>query len=88
MREIFEMFLNKENDDMPPVSPPGRNLTDEDVKAIVKQLKSELVTDFYGEVGRGVWAWVRKIIMWILLSLAIYGVANEAGIVQQHVVKP
>ena len=38
----------------------GRTLTDADIAAIVEKLKQEIVKDFYGEVGRGVWMWVKK----------------------------
>lgn len=52
----------------------GRNLTDADVEAIVDKLKTELVADFYGEVGRGVWAWIKRGVWTALLALALYGI--------------
>ena len=55
----------------------GRTLSDADVKAIVELLKSELVEDFYGEVGRGVWAWVKRAVVAVLLAAAIYGAALD-----------
>lgn len=54
-----------------------RTLTDADVEAIVDKLKSELVSDFYGEVGRGVWVWVRKGLWVLLLALALYGIMDD-----------
>lgn len=54
-----------------------RNLTDADVEAIVAKLKNELVEDFYGDLGRGVWAFVKKALIGLLLLLAIYGVASS-----------
>lgn len=54
-----------------------RNLTDADVEAIVAKLKTELVEDFYGDLGRGVWAFVKKALIGLLLLLAIYGVASS-----------
>lgn len=55
----------------------NRNLTDEDVAAIVSSLKGELVKDFYGEVGKGVWTWVKKALILVLLLLAIQGMAGD-----------
>lgn len=54
-----------------------RNLTDADVEAIVAKLKTELVEDFYGDLGRGMWAFVKKALIGLLLLLAIYGVASS-----------
>lgn len=54
-----------------------RNLTDADVEAIVAKLKNELLVDFYGDLGRGVWAFVKKALIGLLLLLAIYGVASS-----------
>jgi hypothetical protein len=53
----------------------NRSLTDDDVKAIVTLLKTELVKDFYGNVGRGVWAWFQKIVFAALFAIAVYGAA-------------
>lgn len=54
-----------------------RNLTDADVEAIVAKLKTELAADVYGDLGRGVWAFVKKALIGLLLLLAIYGVASS-----------
>ncbi len=54
-----------------------RTLTDADVAAIVEKLKGELVNDFYGEVGRDVWSWVKKAVIGLVLLLAIYGMASK-----------
>lgn len=56
-----------------------RTLTDADVKAIVALLKEELVEDFYGEVGRGVWAWIKRAVFGLLLAFAIYAAAHDRG---------
>jgi len=60
----------------------NRNLTDEDVKAIVAKLKTELIEDFYGEVGRGVWGWVKKVFWAMVLILAVYGMAQEKSLAE------
>lgn len=60
----------------------GRTLTDADVAAIVDLLKAELVKDFYGEVGRGVWVWLKKGIFAALLAFAIYAAASDRGLFQ------
>ena len=57
-----------------------RNLTDADVTAIVDELKKQLVSDFYGEVGRGVWYWCKKACIFVVLILALYGMAHETGV--------
>jgi hypothetical protein len=67
---------------------PNRTLTDDDVEAIVTSLKAQLVSDFYGEVGRGVWHWVKKAFFGLVLILAVYGMAREAGIALPQQVKP
>lgn len=54
----------------------NRTLTDADIEAIVGKLKSELVNDFYGEVGRGVWGWLKRVFWAGLLALAVYGMTT------------
>jgi hypothetical protein len=54
-----------------------RNLTDGDVEAIVVELKQQLVSDFYGEVGRGIWGWVKKALWVLLFILALQGIAGD-----------
>ena len=61
------------------MTPRQRTLTDADVKAIVTLLKAELVEDFYGEVGRGVWSWIKKAVIGLLLAFAIYAAASDRG---------
>lgn len=51
----------------------NRNLTDEDVKAIVDQLASRWAERFYGDLGRGVWGVIWKAIVLGLVGLAAYG---------------
>lgn len=60
----------------------GRKLTDDDVAAIVALLKQQLLTDFYGEVGRGVWGWVKKALFVILFVLALQGMAGDKNFLQ------
>lgn len=59
-----------------------RTLSDADVKAIVTGLKAELVRDFQLEVGRGVFAWVKRMGWWLLLLAALYGVSTERGLLR------
>ena len=61
---------------------PERHLADEDVKAIVAELKSQLLKDFQLEVGRGVWGWVKKAAVLILLLLAVQGILTDKNFVQ------
>lgn len=55
----------------------GRNLTNEDVKAIVTLLKAEIVSEFYGDVGRGVWELAKKALVWVVLVLAVMGLMHN-----------
>lgn len=61
--------------------PDDRNLTDADVKAIAVALKKQLITDFYGEIGKGVWALFKKSLLPILLILAVYGMSQDKGFI-------
>lgn len=53
-----------------------RLLTDDDVKAIVSELKAQLVKDFQVEVGKGVLGWVKKALVLLLILAALYGVSG------------
>lgn len=57
----------------------ARSLTKADVTAIVTELKSSLIKDFYENLGNGVWALVKKALIWGVLALAIYGATNNHG---------
>ena len=46
-----------------------RNLTDKDVEAIIDGLKDKLMTDFYGEVGKGFWSWIKKAVFLSLIHI-------------------
>lgn len=59
-----------------------RLLSDADVAAIVEKLKSELVRDFYGEVGKGAWGWIKKLFWGFILLLAVYGMASDKTLPQ------
>ena len=50
-----------------------RNLTDEDVKAIVGEMEKHLKDTLYKDVGRGVMGFVWKALIVIILTLAAYG---------------
>lgn len=54
-----------------------RNLTDADAQKVAEELKKLLVQDFYQEVGKGVWGWVKKVAVLILLLAAAYGIIND-----------
>lgn len=53
-----------------------RTLTDADVGAICDELESRFADRFYSNVGKGVFAWVKKGLFAVLLALAAYGLAN------------
>lgn len=50
-----------------------RNLTDEDVAAIVAALSAKVKQEFYTDLGRGVWAIAWKSVVALLIGLAAYG---------------
>lgn len=50
-----------------------RNLTDADVKAIVKEAQEVIVAQFYKDLGKGVWVWLRRGLWLALLALAYAG---------------
>jgi hypothetical protein len=53
-----------------------RSLTEADVKAIVSELKTQLVKDFQLEVGKGVLGWVKKALILLLILAALYGISG------------
>lgn len=57
----------------PESSADGRRLTDADVTAIVRQLRKEVVQEFYTDIGRGVWAMAQRVFIMGLVALAAYG---------------
>jgi len=57
-----------------------RTLSDEDVKAIVDGLEERLTDKFYRDVGKGVWAFVWKAIVGLILFVAAYGAVKGGGI--------
>ncbi len=65
--------------------PAGRTLTDGDVEAlaealspkVVLALKEEIIQDFYQDLGKGLWASIKKGLFWLVLGLAIYGMVNN-----------
>ena len=50
-----------------------RNLTDDDVAAIVDALSARVKLEFYADLGRGVWGLVWKTVVGALIGLAAYG---------------
>lgn len=55
-----------------------RKLSDADVKAIVAELRREVTSTFYEDLGRGLWAAVTKIVVAALIGIAAY--ANIKGV--------
>ena len=53
-----------------------RKLSDADVDAITESLKKKVITEFYQDLGQGVWGLVRKAIVISLVTLAAYGAAR------------
>lgn len=59
-----------------PDSSHRRLLSDQDVQAIVFELRKQLTEEFYNDLGRGLWAWIKKIAIGAVLALAAYGAAK------------
>lgn len=55
------------------MSSENRNLTDADVKAIVKNLHDTFIIEFYQNLGAGVWSMVWRMIIIAAVLLAAYG---------------
>ena len=53
-----------------------RHLTDADVSAIVDKLKDEIARDLFAEAGKGMWTWLKKMIAWAVLVLALYNLSG------------
>lgn len=55
--------------------PPSidRNLTDDDVTAIVDRMEKRMTERFYGDLGRGVWGIAWKAILVAIVGVAAYG---------------
>ena len=51
----------------------NRNLTDEDVIAVVDALEKRMTERFYNDLGKGVWSLAWKAIVVTLVALAAYG---------------
>lgn len=50
-----------------------RTLTDADVEAVADALEKRLTEKFYADLGRGVWAYVRKAFVVIVLAIVAAG---------------
>ena len=53
-----------------------RKITDADVDAITESLRRKIITEFYQDLGKGVWGWVWKVIVMAIVGIAAYGAAR------------
>ena len=73
MTEQVELMpVNKED--------PTRTLSDSDVKAIVEELIKEMMSQFYADLGRGIWHAVRALVIAVLIVVATLGAKKEGFI--------
>lgn len=56
---------------------PARRLTDDDVQAIVDAAEARIISNFYGNIGRGLWGLVWKAILVGAIALAAYGALGK-----------
>lgn len=54
-----------------------RAITDEDAKAIARALKTEMVTTFYRDLGKGVWGMVWRGLILAAIAIAFYGAGKD-----------
>jgi len=54
----------------------SRNLTDEDVQAVVDELEKRVVERFFSNVGKGVWNLVWRVLVVAMIGLAAYGASK------------
>jgi len=55
---------------------PSRNLTDDDVHAVVDELERRIVERFFSNVGKGVWNLVWRALVVLMAVIAAYGAAK------------
>lgn len=60
----------------------SRTLSDDDIDAITDALHAKIVNDFYGNVGKGMWAVVWKVIMGAMIGLAAYGAYTGGSVLK------
>ena len=66
----------------------GRLLSDDDVAAIVADLtpglvaalEERMVQRFYGNLGRGLWGWIWKAVVAVMLLAAAYGAGGQGAL--------
>ena len=58
------------------MNPEQRNLTEQDVNAVVDELERRMVDRFFSNVGKGVWNLVWRALVVIMVVLAAYGAAR------------
>lgn len=51
----------------------ARRLTEGDVDAIVDALEQRMTEKFYSDLGRGLWGYVRRGLIYAALAIAAYG---------------
>lgn len=56
----------------------GRNLSEEDVKAVAKEVVKEFFEALAKEAGKGIWNWFMKLAITALITAAAYG-AGKGG---------
>jgi len=58
------------------MSQPTRNLTEDDVHAVVDELERRIVERFFSNVGKGVWNLVWRTLVVLMVVVAAYGAAK------------
>lgn len=53
-----------------------RKMTDADVQVLADEMETRLVERFYGNLGRGLWGLVWKVVLLAIIGIAAYGSAK------------
>jgi hypothetical protein len=54
---------------------PERNITNADARAIAIALRDEIKREFYSDLGKGVWGYIKKTLFIGLIAVSAYGAA-------------
>jgi len=60
------------------MSDTPRNLTEDDVNAVVDELERRIVERFFSNVGKGVWQLLWRALVALMVLLAAYGAIKGA----------
>jgi hypothetical protein len=57
--------------------PSERKITDADAEAIAEALKERIKSEFYTDLGKGVWGFAWRAILVVLIAIAAWGTTQS-----------